>query len=286
MEIYQLRYFVEVAREGNFTKASERLRIAQPALSQQVKNLEEELGARLFNRGRRRSSLTSAGETLLEHALLILSAEAHARESVQEVVGLKKGRLVLATIPSISGYWLPDVVRRFRRRFPDVELNLKENSSEEVIASVAAGDAEVGLVQAPIVDAQFDSGILFEEGFELVVPTGHELEGGRLISLKQLREIPFVHYKGRAKDVVVEACRRAGFEARVACESGEIQTVLALVGAGLGVAVLPEISLGSLGRQVSRLKLKPLIRRKVLWITRKGSRSPAAEEFLALCSNP
>ncbi|HIG27091.1 MAG TPA: LysR family transcriptional regulator [Verrucomicrobiales bacterium] len=103
MEFYQLKYFVEIASEDNFTRAAERLAIAQPALSQQVKNLETELGTVLLNRGRRKSSLTSAGETLFDHALLILSAESAAKEAVQEVVGLKRGRLVLGTIPSISG---------------------------------------------------------------------------------------------------------------------------------------------------------------------------------------
>ncbi len=284
MEIYQLKYFVEVARENNFTKAAERLRIAQPALSQQVKNLEEELGATLFNRGRRKSSLTSAGETLLEHALLILSAENVAREAVQEVVGLKRGRLLLTTIPSISGCWLPSVIRRFRKKYPEVEMVLKEASSEEVISMVGAGDAEIGLVQAPIAATQFESGTLFEECFDLLVPSGHELAGRDKVSIRQLREESFVLYKGRARDSVIAACRKDGYEPHVACESGEIQTVQALVAAGLGVAVLPGIAAAPASKQVVRLKLTPQIRRKVLWISRKGgSLSPAAGELLKMC---
>ncbi|MDB4459298.1 LysR family transcriptional regulator [bacterium] len=284
MEIYQLKYFVEIAREGNFTKAAERLRIAQPALSQQVKNLESELGAILFNRGRRRSSLTSAGQTLFDHALLVISAEAAAREAVQEVVGLKRGRLVLGTIPSISGYWMPTVIRGFRKKYPEIELILKEASSDEVISMVSGGDAEIGLVQAPIAGEQFDSGLLFEEGFDLLVPAGHALSKKEKVSMKALKTEAFVFYKGRARDSVIEAARKEGFEPRVACESGEIQTVQALVAAGLGVAVLPSIGATPVSKQVQRITLTPRLKRKVMWIARKGGRrSSAAGEFLGMC---
>ncbi len=179
---------------------------------------------------------------------------------------------------------MPAVIREFRKNYPEVELILKETSSEEVIAMVSAGDAEIRLVQAPIVRSLFDSGVLFEESFDLLVPAGHALAKKSKTTMKELSLEAFVLFKGRARTSVIEAAGKSGFEPRVACESGEIQTVQALVAAGLGVAVLPEIASTPVSRQMVRLKLIRTIKRKVLWIARKGgSRSSAAVEFLKMC---
>jgi DNA-binding transcriptional LysR family regulator len=120
MELYQLEYFLEVARQKHFTRAAVRLNLAQAALSEQIRKLEAELGAPLFQRGRRESVLTAAGETLREHAEALLERAEAARRAVAEVVGLRGGRLSVGTVPSVGACVLPGVVAAFRERYPQV----------------------------------------------------------------------------------------------------------------------------------------------------------------------
>src|SRR5947208_14961864 len=122
MELYQLKYFVEVARNRNFTYAARRLNLATPALSLQIQKLERELGARLFNRGQRITLMTPAGETLFEKAQALLTMAESLKQSVAEVAELRAGRLTLAFIPSVGARWLPDIFRDFRNSFPCLNL--------------------------------------------------------------------------------------------------------------------------------------------------------------------
>jgi LysR family transcriptional regulator, hydrogen peroxide-inducible genes activator len=282
MELYQLGYFVEVAEQRNFTRAAERLHLAQPALSQQVKNLESEFGTPLFIRSRRETVLTQAGEVLLIKARALLADAAIAKQAVADVANLKRGKLILAAIPSISGRWLPAYVRKFRQAHPQVELVLQEGSSDEVSKTIDSGRAELGFLQFPTDERKFRSGQILSESFVAVIPPRHRLAIRSSVSLSQLAEEPFVFYKGRAREVVLAACREAGFEPAVACESGELETVRSLVAADLGIAVLPELGAWSPGEgaEVRPLK-KPRLIRKLGWIARKGSElSSAAAAFV------
>src|SRR5437667_13603 len=121
MELYQLAYFLEAARQRNFTRAAERLRIAQPALSQQMRRLEEELGTPLFVRGRKQTVLTPAGEAFHPQALALISLAENARQVVAEVAQLRRGRLMIASIPTLSACWLPPIIQKFRKLHPFIE---------------------------------------------------------------------------------------------------------------------------------------------------------------------
>ncbi len=282
MELFQLRYFVEVADQQNFTRAAERLNLAQPALSQQVKNLEQELGTELLIRGRRQTVLTRAGEIFLPRArALVLDAEA-AKQAVADATNLKVGRLVLAAIPSMSGHWLPSHVQSFRRSYPNVELVIKEGRSDEVCALVDSAVADIGFVQLPVDEQRFNCRTVLSENFVLMMHSGHEMAGKTAIDLARLSCESFVLYMGKAREVVTNACRSSGFEPRVACESGELETVRALVAAGLGIAVLPELALASINKSLAvRPVRKPKLNRELGWITRRASEnSKAAGAFL------
>jgi DNA-binding transcriptional LysR family regulator len=288
MELYQLAYFLEVTRQKNFTRAAERLNLAQPALSQQMKNLEAELGAPLFVRGRRQTLLTPAGEALLPRAEALLAQAEAARQTVAEVASLRGGRLVIATIPSVSACWLPPVIRRFRAAHPGVELVLVEESSGRVAELVESGRAELGLLQLPVNGEVFDVRELACEPFVLLVGAEHPVARQKTIRLAALAGEPFIFYKGRARDTVLSACREAGFEPRVACESGELETVRALVAAGLGVALLPRLAVTA-GRPAIRvLELRdPRVERTLGWIRRRGHPlSRAASAFVAGFNKP
>jgi DNA-binding transcriptional LysR family regulator len=258
--------------------------LAQAALSEQMRKLEAELGARLFNRGRRETTLTPAGETLRVHAEALLAQALAARRAVGDQVTLKGGRLAVGAIPSVSACLLPAAVAAFRRKYPQVELALLEGTSEAVAQWVEAGRIELGVVQLPAPGDAFQVTPLRDESFVLLVPKKHALARRRLPRLAELGKEAFVFYKGRARDVAQAACRAAGFEPRTACESGELETIRSLVAADLGIALLPELAArGSVpGCAVVRLGGPP-IRRSVALLQRKGQElSPAAQSFRRL----
>lgn len=283
MELYQLEYFLEAARQKSFTRAAARLNLAQAALSEQMRKLEQELGTPLFHRGRRESVLTAAGETLRPRAEALLAQAAAARCAVQAEAGLRAGRLAIAAIPSVSACLLPAAIAAFRRRYPDIELTLAEGTSEAITEWLESGRVELGIVQRPAGSGRFDERPLFSEPFVLLLPATHPAAARRSLALQDLSRESFVFYRGRARDTAMAACRAAGFEPRVACESGEMETVRALVAAGLGIAIIPRLSARpDAGTAVVKLQ-SPSTTRDIAVLSRKSfALSPAAEAFLPL----
>lgn len=284
MELYQLGYFLEIARQRSFTRAAEHLRMAQPALSQQMKNLEAELGAELFIRGRRETQLTAAGKAFEPKAAALLVQAEAAKLAVSDVAHLRGGRLVLAAIPSVSACLLPEVIRAFGKQHGQVQLQLIEESSERVADSVESGLADLGFLQPPVSQRMFETRTIITEPFVLLVAKAHPLAKMKDVPLKQLAGEAFIFYKGRARDTALETCRKAGFEPRIACESGELQTIRALVAAGLGVAVVPQIASSDLPKHIQTLYIRePKMQRQIAAVWKKGGHlSPAADALLKL----
>lgn len=284
MELYQLGYFIEIARQHSFTRAAERLHMAQPALSQQMKNLEAELGTALFIRGRKEVQLTAAGKAFLPRAEALLTQAEAAKAVVSDVAQLRGGKLIIAAIPSVSACMLPEVIRSFSRQHGKVELQLIEDSSERVAASVESGLVDVGFLQLPASKAAFETQTILTEPFVLLVAKSHALAKLKEVTLKQLATESFIFYKGRARDTALEACRKAGFEPRIACESGELETVRALVAAGLGLAVVPQLAAGNLPKTIQAITIRePKMQRQIAAVWQKGSvLSPAAQALLQL----
>ncbi|MGB8170762.1 MAG: LysR substrate-binding domain-containing protein [Chthoniobacteraceae bacterium] len=281
MDLYQLEYFLEAARQRNFTRAAERLHLAQAALSEQIRKLESELGTPLFNRGRRETVLTAAGETLRLHAEALLDRAQVARRAVQDVVGLRGGRLSIGAIPSVSACLLPAAIAAFRKRHPLVELALLEGTSEVVAQWVDSGRVEFGVVQLPTSGGSFDESILFTEPFVALVADSHPIATQRSISLGKLAREPFVFYKGRARDTALAACRAAGFEPRIACESSELETIRSLVAASLGIAILPRLATRQRAANCVAVRLRGQpVERQVAVLSRAGqAASPSAAVF-------
>jgi DNA-binding transcriptional LysR family regulator len=281
MELYQLEYFLEAARQRNFTRAALRLHLAQAALSEQIRKLESELGTPLFNRGRRETVLTAAGETLRLHAEALLDRAAAARRAVQDLVGLRGGRLTIGAIPSVSACLLPAAIAKFRKRYPMVELALFEGTSEAVAQWVESGRVEFGIVQLPTSGGSFDEHLLFTEPFVALVAKSHPAAKQRSISLAKLAQEPFVFYKGGARDTALVACRAAGFEPRIACESSELETIRSLVAAGLGIAILPQLATRQPAANCVAVRLRgDPVERQVAVLSRAGhTASPSAAVF-------
>jgi len=281
MELYQLEYFLETARQRNFTRAAANLNLAQTALSEQIRKLETELGAQLFHRGRRGSLLTPAGETLRTHAEGLLERAQAARAAVQDLVGLRSGRLSIGSIPSASACLLPRAIAAFRKRHPLVELAVYEGTSEAVAQWVENGRVEFGLVQLPAAAGRFEEKIILAEAFVLLAKRSNPAAKINHLHLSDLRSEPFVLYKGRARDTALSACRAAGFEPRIACESSELETIRSLVSAGLGVALLPQLATRQATPGCVAIPLcGPPIERRVAILSRLGhSPTPGAAVF-------
>lgn len=284
MELYQLGYFLEVARQRSFTRAAEHLHMAQPALSQQMKNLEQELGTDLFIRGRKETQLTAAGKALLPRAEALLAQAEAARMVVADVAQLRGGRLVIAAIPSVSACLLPKVIERFGKDHDGIALQLIEESSEAVAESVESGLADIGFLQPPVSKRAFETQSVITEPFVLLAARSHRVARLKDVRLRQVADEPFIFYKGRARDAALEACRRADFAPRIACESGELETIRALVAAGLGVAVVPQLAASSLPKGIHSVPIRePKMERQIAAVWKKGSRlSPAADALLKL----
>lgn len=245
MQLQQLRYFVAVAEVSHFTRAAEQLRVAQPSLSKQIGALERDLGAPLFSRARGNIALTPAGEALLPLARRILADVETARREVQDLTGLRRGRVRLGATPSLSAGLLGDVLAGFRTRYPGIELFVEEGGSRDLVRDLGRGQLDLALVILPLHlgDAALETVPILRE--DLVVATRGPLGRGRFVHIDDLRRLPLVMFRSGydLRETTLAACRAAGFEPRFAVEGGEMDAVLRFVEAGLGPAVVPSMVL-------------------------------------------
>ncbi|CAH1748475.1 putative DNA-binding transcriptional regulator [Thauera humireducens] len=246
MELRHLRYFVAVAEELNFTRAAARLHIGQPPLSIQIRALEEEIGARLFDRNQRRVSLTLAGERLLLHARGVLSAVEAAVIDTQRAARGELGELRVGFTSSLPFTdLLPDALQAYRRRYPGVRLQLREMFTPRQFEAIAGGELDVGFVRLQTEAAP--RGIVVREiarnPLRLVVNAAHRLAGAASVSFRDLVDEDFVSFPPDLgtdlPEVLRRLCLQAGFEPRIVQTAREATTQIGLVAAGLGVALLP-----------------------------------------------
>jgi DNA-binding transcriptional LysR family regulator len=246
MELFQLRYFVAAARLLHFTRAAEEMCVSQPSLSQQIANLEGELGTALFLRQGRSVQLTDAGAALLRHAELMLEEEAAARRAVQEVLGLERGQIVIWTLPTPGQHLLPPLLAAFRQAHPNIGIVMREMVPARAVAeAVAAGRADVGIVHMPHQVEGLEARVLLQEDLALVTPETHRLTRQAAVTLADTAQEDFIWAPQGTTPAhpLYAACLAAGFEPHVVCESGSAQGMQALVAAGLGIALLPRLAI-------------------------------------------
>lgn len=238
----QLRYFVAVAEELHFGRAAERVGIAQPPLTQQIQKLESLMGCRLFRRGRR-TELTEAGVALLEEARRILPQVEHAVERTRRAGRGESGELRLGAPPSIMLSALPAVIRKYRERFPAVQLTLRELSTSAIEEALGRGEIDLGFLRETRPALPLVPKILFEEELVAVLPAKHPLSDRQTLALGALRAEPFVFFPrrlgGAFYDRLLSFCAGAGFVPRIVQEATQWPSVVCLVEAGLGVSLAP-----------------------------------------------
>jgi DNA-binding transcriptional LysR family regulator len=244
MELRHLRYFAAVAEELHFGRAAERLMVAQPALSQQIKQLEEELGVRLLERNRRRVALTEAGSTFLKDAKDILARSEAAIQAVQSIHRDQIGSLVVGFNSGALADLLPVTVRAFRRRFSGVQVVLREMTTGEQSIALRERRINLGFLCPPVAPAderlvQIES--LLREPLVLALPRRHPLARRRRVALGVLINEEFVMCRDEVGYCVQvrDICRAAGFEPRIVQAADEGETAMALVEAGVGVSLMP-----------------------------------------------
>lgn len=243
VELRHLRYFLTVAEELHFSRAAERLGIAQPPLSQQIKSLEEVVGHALFER-KPKVRLTAAGETLLEVARRVLAQVEEGIGAARRAGKGEEGRLTVGFAASILTTALPDALRTYREQFPNVELRLRELSTAAQAAALDEGSIDVAFVREAIEPgADLACEEVARDEFVAVLPRAHALAARAVVPLRMLKDEPFVHFPREVApalyDQIAAMCQRAEFSPRVVQEAREWLTIVGLVEAGLGVSLVP-----------------------------------------------
>nr|WP_255639626.1 LysR family transcriptional regulator [Aquibacillus saliphilus] len=248
VEIRQIQYFMEVARREHVTEAADVLHVAQSSVSRQISNLEGELGIDLFIREGRRVKLTPIGKIFLDRMKQAMNLMDEAEREVKEYLDPEKGTVRIAFPISMAAHTLPTIIYAFRMRYPEAKFQMKSALYGELIEGVVRGDFNLAMI-APLPNEEkgnkINGKILFAEKIVALLPIRHPLADRKSILLQELKDDPFcVLPEGYVfRDLVVNASNKHGFTPRIAFEGDDIDALKGLVSAGLGVALMPEMTL-------------------------------------------
>ncbi|MES1975630.1 MAG: LysR family transcriptional regulator [Pseudomonadota bacterium] len=290
MNIRQLRYFLAVAQDLNFTRAAERVGIAQPPLSQQILALEQELGTQLFTREKRRVLLTPAGEILVDHAHRVINAAAAAEDAVRMAERGAWANITVGAVYSAIYSFLPDLLRNFNQLSPNVEVSLREMTIAQQIVGLNEGEIEVGLLRGPIHQRDLRTEVLYRERLVVAVPSSQADEFDDPVSIRDIARYPLVAVgRGTSRgysDRVLDVFDAHEVEPAIAHEVSDMHTAVCLVAAGLGVSIVPAIMQTM---QTNGVTYRPLAE-ETAGITfavalRRDTNTPLIDKFLEAARN-
>lgn len=287
MELRHLRYFVAIASERHFTRAAAKLGIAQPPLSQQIRQLEDELGTRLFTRTARGVVLTAAGEAFLPHAEAAIRDVERATSDARRVSRGDLGTLRVGFTSAASlNPLVPKVISAFRRSYPDVELRLVVHPTTLLLAQLSQDIIDAAFARPTTTQRESLRALpLPSEHLWIAVPTGHPLASRKRIRLSVLRNEPFILYP-RANgsllyDSIIAACQNAGFSPRIVQEAPEMASMVGLVAAGVGVTLVPESIRQLRPTGVRYVRISGQTPLAMLWlVAQRAATSSALDNFL------
>ena len=284
VELRQIQYFIEVAKLEHVTEASYALHVAQSAVSRQIFKLEAELGVNLFIREGRKVRLTPIGKIFLEHMQQAMQIIEKAKQELAEYLEPERGTVRIGFPSSLATYILPTVISAFREHYPKVNFQLQQGSYRRLIDSVGKGEINLALIgPVPNDEKQIKGETLFVENIVALLPATHPLAGQSSLKLGQLRDDSFVLFpKGFVlREIVVNACANIGFRPQVSFEGDDIDAIKGLVAAGLGVTLLPEITLiDNVPRGTVKLPITdPVVTRSVGVITPVTRELPPTERL-------
>jgi len=241
MELSQLRYVLAVAETGNFTRAAEAANIAQPSLSQQIINLEKELGHKLFHRLGRKAVLTEAGTAFAGRARRILFEVEDATKEMGDSPTFER-RITVGAIPTLAPYLLPKMISRCRRRYPNLQVNIREDFRTTLIHEMLAGVLDLAIVSMPAEESAIQTEALWKEPLQLVTAKSHPLALKKKVTGADLANETFI-LLGTSSSLAAQVRRFCGdyhFEPRIGSQCAQVATVKALVSIGAGISILPE----------------------------------------------
>ncbi|RIX53543.1 LysR family transcriptional regulator [Paenibacillus nanensis] len=286
MELRQLNYVIQIANEKNFSRAADKLHIAQPSLSQQLSKLEQELGVLLFRRTTNSVELTQAGQVFVEKSQSILDAVEQLKQEMDDMAQMRRGRLVVGTLPITGSHVLPLVLPAFGAQYPQIEVILVEETTAKLEQLTASGGTDLSLLSLPLIDSSLAYQPYLEEQICLAVPPQHPLASRKdAVAIEELKEEPFIGLKrGQGfRQITVELCEDAGFSPQIVFESSNIETVQSLVAGGMGIAFVPQMLTRAGGSEFTPvyLKLQSNPTRTLVIASRKGRYlSKAAQAFI------
>lgn len=291
MDVRQLGYVIAVAEELSFTRAAARLRIAQPPLSKQIRSVEQELGVSLFSRTKRVVRLTEAGKVFVFRARRVLQELQELKDATQRAGRGDAGRIVIGFVGSVAFHFFPRVLREYRAAVPDVDIELLELRNGPLMDALRNGRVDVAFMRPFFKDENIAMHPILEERLVAALPAAHRLAGRQRISVRELAAEPFVTPTRRPAPsgyaFIMGICERAGFQPKVVQEATDIQSVVGLVAAGMGVSIIPD--------SIKRLRIEgvkycdlPDVKESgqivVAW--RRDDRSEVLKRFLALILAP
>lgn len=284
MELRQIQYFIEVAKLEHVTEASYVLHVSQSAVSRQIFKLESELGVNLFIHEGRKVKLTPIGRLFLSHMEQLMKVIDNAQQEINEFLDPERGTVRIGFPSSLAAQMIPKVVSAFRERYPAVHFQLQHGSYKELVESVIQGDMNLAIMgPVPQHEPQIKSEVLFQEKFVAMMPANHRLAEKSAIRLSELKGDYFVLFPEGfiLREIVVNACSNLGFKPKVAFEGDDLDAIKGLVGAGMGLTILPEIALNEhLASTIITLPvIEPVVTRDVGVIIPANRELPPTEKL-------
>ncbi|MDD9149779.1 LysR family transcriptional regulator [Sporolactobacillus sp. CQH2019] len=276
MEIRQLMYLTQIAKEKSYTVAAQKLHVSQPALSKMIKNLEIELGVPIFIHSRRNPELTDIGKSIVEESCKILESVENLSKSIEDTINLKKGNVAVGIPPVISTVYFPKVISGFQSMFPDIKLNVVEAGAEEVQEKILNGLIDIGFVIMPVDEKRVDVYPVTHDLSVLLVNKDHPLACRQKINTKDLKNERFILLDDSymLHHHILYACRKAGFEANVDFQTSQWDLIVRMVSYNQGISILPRPILKEFKASIPSIKEviidDPIFKWKVIMILKKG----------------
>lgn len=288
MDILHLTYFIEVARQKSFTKASQLLHVSQPSISKVIKTLENELGVTLFERLGREIELTDVGHAVFKRAQSVVSEFHDLSNEIHDVVNIKHGEITIGLPPMVGSRFFPSIIGKFKKAYPQVMLKLIEVGSKQVELDVKNGLLDIGVIALPLTESDIESFTFVKEELKVVLRRDHPLANFEKLSLDKLRDEDFILYSNdfSLNGLIHKECQKNNFSPTIVCQSSQWDFIAETVDAGLGIALLPETICKELDPK--RLLSIPLYNALIPWnlaiIWKKNKyQSFATREWLKLC---
>jgi molybdate transport repressor ModE-like protein len=291
LDVRRMRILREIAVQGSFSGAADALYLSQSAVSQHVAALEKEVGQKLLERTRGGPRLTQAGEVLVAHSDAVLARLDEAERELDAIAGMRGGRLRLASFPTASATLVTSAISQFNEHYPDVRLEFREAEPDESVPQLKQGALDLALVYdfstvTEAEDRDIERHLLLEERMWLALPKNHPLASRAAVEPCELADDQWLcgASPGSCRENVILACQAGGFEPRISFETDDYQVMQALIAAGLGVTLLPDLALTSPhpGIAIVRVKGQTPTRRVRAATLPEGSRSPAADAMLEI----